>query len=616
MSNEIRILSAVTGAPVTTLRLDDDSQNIVSPVTGRKIGTVDPNTPIPGGADVSGVTATAGDVDASKKFVTADGTLTDGTLAAAVQPAPTVSVNSSTGLVTASYTPVAGRVKDTSAKSGTLQLTAKAAATYTPGTTDQTISAERYLTGAQTVKGDANLVAANIKNGVTIFGVTGSHQGGGGGFPLALVDAYTPAYEAINSFTLSGLTDHTEEGGDDLTGGNGTYPVTSSTASLPASQRVYKHATASFYVYYLEANEDAGVYAPGWGLFSSLGQTDFFSALLYTPATELAAGSSTWSSEMGMNSDTVTISNINSTHHDPAVVVREVTAYNATTGLYTFGSTPETLTSYETEPVPHYIYMKSGTGLVGRAVGNEGGNNLLTYITGHEAEPVVKYGNPRNTSYMYGLTAWSFPVGWVDGSLVSQFSTVTLDGMTCLYNPNSTAQNLCDPVGSSDTVTGGRIAPVPSTTNRHWAFLLAFHYGSQTSKKQRLVNITIDNTGGPVCLDVDWTAATPYLLLTRNGTEIARHTPSGLTSGWHHAALVYDIDAQELKLYYDGTAVGTVSALLLERKGYYDAFRICLGDFDGNYCIGHVAEIKLYAATLTAAQVAAEFGRVAALWGA
>lgn len=57
-------------------------------------------------------------------------------------------------------------------------VTRKAAQTYTPTTTDQTIAAGQYLTGAQTVKGDANLVAANIKDGVTIFGVQGSHRTG------------------------------------------------------------------------------------------------------------------------------------------------------------------------------------------------------------------------------------------------------------------------------------------------------------------------------------------------------------------------------------------------------------------------------------------------------
>ena len=57
----------------------------------------------------------------------------------------------------------------------------KVAATYTPTTTDQTIAADQYLTGAQTVKGDANLLAENIKKDVTIFGVDGSYEGSGGG---------------------------------------------------------------------------------------------------------------------------------------------------------------------------------------------------------------------------------------------------------------------------------------------------------------------------------------------------------------------------------------------------------------------------------------------------
>ena len=53
-------------------------------------------------------------------------------------------------------------------------ISEKSAATYTPGTSDQTIAASQYLTGAQTIKGDANLVASNILKDVAIFGVTGS----------------------------------------------------------------------------------------------------------------------------------------------------------------------------------------------------------------------------------------------------------------------------------------------------------------------------------------------------------------------------------------------------------------------------------------------------------
>lgn len=71
-------------------------------------------------------------------------------------------------------------------------VTKKSAATYTPGTSDQNIASGQYLSGAQTIKGDANLVAGNIKSGVSIFGVTGTYAGGGssGGSGNNNVEAY------------------------------------------------------------------------------------------------------------------------------------------------------------------------------------------------------------------------------------------------------------------------------------------------------------------------------------------------------------------------------------------------------------------------------------------
>ena len=46
--------------------------------------------------------------------------------------------------------------------------------TWTPGTTNQTISAGSYLSGDQIIAGDANLVSANIVEGKSIFGVNGT----------------------------------------------------------------------------------------------------------------------------------------------------------------------------------------------------------------------------------------------------------------------------------------------------------------------------------------------------------------------------------------------------------------------------------------------------------
>lgn len=83
--------------------------------------------------------------------------------------------------VTTTPTVSAGYVSSATSSTATVALTAsvttKGATTYTPGTTDQTISSGTYLTGIQTIAGDSDLVAGNIKNGVTIFGVEGTYSG-------------------------------------------------------------------------------------------------------------------------------------------------------------------------------------------------------------------------------------------------------------------------------------------------------------------------------------------------------------------------------------------------------------------------------------------------------
>ena len=87
-------------------------------------------------------------------------------------------------------------------------VTKKSAATYTPSTSNQTIAASQYLSGAQTIKGDANLVAGNIKSGVSIFGVTGTYAGGGssGGSGNNNVEAYavTSTNPSVSFKTASG----------------------------------------------------------------------------------------------------------------------------------------------------------------------------------------------------------------------------------------------------------------------------------------------------------------------------------------------------------------------------------------------------------------------------
>ena len=48
---------------------------------------------------------------------------------------------------------------------------------YRPTTVNQVIESEQFISGQLEIQGDPNLIAANIKKGVTIFGVTGTWEG-------------------------------------------------------------------------------------------------------------------------------------------------------------------------------------------------------------------------------------------------------------------------------------------------------------------------------------------------------------------------------------------------------------------------------------------------------
>lgn len=84
----------------------------------------------------------------------------------------TKSVSVTPNVTTAGY--ISSGTAGNSSVSLTANVTTKAAATITPGTSNQTISSGTYLTGTQTIAGDTDLVAGNIKTGTSIFNVTGT----------------------------------------------------------------------------------------------------------------------------------------------------------------------------------------------------------------------------------------------------------------------------------------------------------------------------------------------------------------------------------------------------------------------------------------------------------
>lgn len=168
--------SGVTRKSAATYTPTESEQTIAA---GQYLDGVQTISAIPSTYVGSGVpTQSAKTVTPSTSVQTAvsSGTYVTGDIQVAAMPTgelSTPTINTSTGVITTGVS-TAGYLGTDATK--ILQLATKTVATIVPSTVDQTIAAEQYLTGIQTIKGDANLVAENIASGVSIFGVTGTHS--------------------------------------------------------------------------------------------------------------------------------------------------------------------------------------------------------------------------------------------------------------------------------------------------------------------------------------------------------------------------------------------------------------------------------------------------------
>lgn len=95
---------------------------------------------------------------------------------------PSISFNTANGKFTAtSKVKTSGYISTSETKTASYTINTYLGGEYTPTKASQTVSLTgKYCTGNVVIKGDNNLIPANIKNGISIFGVAGSYTGDGG----------------------------------------------------------------------------------------------------------------------------------------------------------------------------------------------------------------------------------------------------------------------------------------------------------------------------------------------------------------------------------------------------------------------------------------------------
>ena len=183
-------------------------------------------------------------------------------------------------------------------------MPSKAAATYYPTTSDQVIAASQYLTGAQTIKAVShqNLIASNIKKGVTvyvkngsgnIFAVTGIWEG----YVAEASDLY---YNGINNYSLTRNPTSIAFDSGQITVPNGSNDfclVTGIQVNMARYSSLQIVGSLECYVTRSDANQHPKIYID---LVDSATDYSYFSSYYYRLFTQ----------DYGSRPDTVTITNI------------------------------------------------------------------------------------------------------------------------------------------------------------------------------------------------------------------------------------------------------------------------------------------------------------------
>ena len=192
MASELN-LDSVFNDIANSIRAKKRTSNTIQPINmSSEIDSIELGT------DTTDATATSSDILLNKTAYV-NGKKITGSIPTITQATPSISISSS-GLITSTSTQSESGYMVSGNKSATKQLTTKGATTYTPSTSNQTIASGQYLSGVQTIKGDSNLFAGNIKKGVSIFGVVVTYE-----TPIDLSDITTMSWQQLSQLSSKGV---------------------------------------------------------------------------------------------------------------------------------------------------------------------------------------------------------------------------------------------------------------------------------------------------------------------------------------------------------------------------------------------------------------------------
>ena len=281
-------------------------------------------------------------------------------------------------------------------------ISKKASATITPGTADQTISSGQYLSGAQTIKGDENLVAENIKSGVSIFGVTGTLETGGTGTDTS--DATASA-----SDILSGKTAYVK--GTKVTGTiskKAAATITPGTADQTIAAGQYLSGAQTIEG---DGNLSAGNIKKGVSIFGVSGTLEMGTDTSDATAT---AGDILYGETAYVNGEKVTgtIQSIGARTITPSVNDKEIQAGYYLKGNQTIKGDANLLADNIKKGVS--IFGVAGT-YAGSGGSGSGNNNCEAYVI-TSANAAVNFKNSSGTIKVYGYGTVTSQSSWGGGS--------------------------------------------------------------------------------------------------------------------------------------------------------------------------------------------------------